>query len=292
MMARSEEKARKAIDGIRAASPTSSGILRFIRLDLSDLTTIQTTVDEFHRHEKTLHLLFNNAGVGYPEKGSKSKQGYELQLGVNCVGPFALTKLLTPTLVSTAKKSSPASVRVIWVSSSAAEAFSPNGFMESLPRIEEKSALDKYSITKLGNYLHAVEFAERHKADSVISVPLNPGALDSEFWRSQGRLVTCLLKATLLHPPRMGAYTNLFAALSPEVTLEKSGSYGEYSGFHPRRENHAVTNGESVAPWGTLWQVSKDMLEAARPVSRGGSGVAQRFWEWTDAQMGPLAKEG
>ena len=31
----------------------------------------------------------------------------------------------------------------------------------------------------------------------------------------------------ILYPAINGAYTELFAALSPEVTMEKSGSYGE-----------------------------------------------------------------
>ena len=113
MMARSEEKTKKAIDSIKTSEPSSSGDLIFIRLDLADLPSIKTSAEEFLRREQNLHVLFNNAGVGYPEKGSKTKQGYELQLGVNCVGTFALTKYLTPSLVATAKISPPNTVRVV-----------------------------------------------------------------------------------------------------------------------------------------------------------------------------------
>jgi retinol dehydrogenase 12 len=150
-----------------------------------------------------------------------------LQLGVNCIGPFGFTNLLAPTLVATAKESPRDSVRVVWVSSSATESISPKGYVEGLAKIDEQSALDQYNVSKLGNYLHATEFAARYKAEGVLFIPLNPGALDSDFWRSQGRLTTYLLQKTLLRPPIFGAYTNLFAAFSPEITLEKSGTYGK-----------------------------------------------------------------
>jgi retinol dehydrogenase-12 len=228
MMARSEEKTKTAIDSIKTAVPESLGELIFLPLDLSDLKNVKTSAEAFLRKEKKLHILFNNAGIGYPEKGSKTKQGYELQLGVNCIGTFALTEYLTPILVSTAKTSPRDTVRVVWVSSSAAEAITPAGFVENLPHIEEKASFDQYCVSKLGSYLYATEFAARHKADGVLSVPLNPGNLDSDFWRTQGALMTCVLQKTLLHPPVFGAYTALFAGFSPEVTLERSGSFGEY----------------------------------------------------------------
>lgn len=227
MMARSEEKAKKAIDDIKTAVPKSKGDLIFIRLDLANLPSIKVTADEFLRREQKLHLLFSSAGVAFPEKGSKTKQGYEVQLGVNCIGTFALTKLLTPTIVSTAKMSPPNTVRVIWVSSSAAEGTSPKGFMERLPDIEKKAATEKYFTSKLGNYFHATEFAARHKADGIISLPLNPGNLDSDLWRTQGPLMTFILRKLFLYPPIYGAYTMLFAGCSSQVTLDKSGCFGE-----------------------------------------------------------------
>jgi len=227
MMARSEDKTLAAMESIRADVPNSAGALHFIRLDLSDLASVKAAADAFLSREQKLHLLFNNAGVGYPEKGATTAQGHELQLGVNCIGPFALTKLLTPRLVAAARTSPKDSVRVVWVSSSAAEGVNPATFMESLAKIQTLGQLDQYSLSKLGNYLHAAEHAARYKAEGVLSVSLNPGALDSEFWRTQGSVTTWLLRRTLLYPPIYGAYTNLFAGFSPEVTADKSGSYSE-----------------------------------------------------------------
>ncbi|KAI1139780.1 NAD(P)-binding protein [Hypoxylon sp. FL0543] len=265
MMARSEEKTRRAIDDIKAAVPNSTGDLIYIRLDLADLPSIKTSAEEFLRRERKLDLLFNNAGVAYPEKGSTTKQGYELQLGVNCIGTFAFTKLLTPTLVSTAKTAQPNSVRVVWVSSSAAEGVNPKVFMDNVHKIEKKSSMDQYFTSKLGNYLQSAEFAARHKADGVVSVSLNPGNLDSDLWRTQGPIMTWFLRKTVLFPPIYGTYTCLFAGVSPQVTLEKSGSH--------------------IAPWGRFWNVSKAMVAATKTKSEGGTGVAREFWDWTDAQV-------
>lgn len=100
MMARSQEKTQVAIDSIKSAVPKSVGELVFLHLDLGNLSSVKASADDFLRRERKLHVLFNNAGVGYPGKGSKTKHGHELQLGVNCIGTFAFTKQLTPTLIS------------------------------------------------------------------------------------------------------------------------------------------------------------------------------------------------
>ncbi|KAK7959620.1 uncharacterized protein PG986_004474 [Apiospora aurea] len=271
MMARSREKTLKARKDIEAAVPKSGGELIFLPLDLSDLTQVKKSVIAFLAREHQLHILFNNAGVGYPEKGSKTKQGYEPQLGVNCISTFAFTKLLTPTLVSTAKASPANSVRVVWVTSSAAEATSPQGFVENLPKVDKMGAFEQYSISKLSNYFHATEFAARHRADGVLSLPLNPGNLDSEFWRTQGSLMTCILQKTHLYPPVFGAYTNLFAAFSPQVTLEKSGTL--------------TNSNKPAAPWGQFWNVAPEMLAGAKTKAEGGTNIAGDFWSWTEAQV-------
>jgi retinol dehydrogenase-12 len=83
--ARSEEKAIKAIEDIKRASPTSTETLVFLYLDLSDLNKVKQSAESFLAQEGTLHVLFNNAGVMVSPSvpPAKSAQGYELGLGVN-----------------------------------------------------------------------------------------------------------------------------------------------------------------------------------------------------------------
>jgi NAD(P)-dependent dehydrogenase (short-subunit alcohol dehydrogenase family) len=229
VVARSEAKANVAIADIKAAAPRSRGTLVFIKLDLADLSTIKASAEAFLKQESRLDVLFNNAGVMKPDPpGSTTAQGYELQLGVNNVGTFMFTKLLTPLLVTTARTEGPGTVRVVWVGSSAGELPMVPKFgvpMDNLDYHRDLWWMTKYGISKAGNYLQGSEYARRYKADGIISVTLNPGNLDSELWRNQPFVVGKILKWFFLHPAINGAYTELFAGLSPEVTLERSGAW-------------------------------------------------------------------
>jgi retinol dehydrogenase-12 len=268
--ARSEEKALQAIEDIKTAAPESTGQLHFLRLDLADLTTIKASANEFTSKEAKLDVLFNNAGVMCPAQGSKTAQGLELQLGVNNVGTFMFTELLTPTLVETARTAPANSVRVVWVSSSAADApvCPKNGVdMNNLDYHNDKGAMHKYMVSKAGNYLHCAEYARKHASDGIVSIALNPGNLDSDLWRTQGWVVSRFLKSFVLHPPIYGAYTELFAGLSPEVTIK-----------HP---------GDWVVPWGRFTNIRPTLSHAAKPVDEGGNGTGQEFWKWTEAQIKP-----
>lgn len=220
--ARSEDKAKDAIKSIQTEFPSSKGELVYLHLDLADLTTIKASADEFLSKETKLHVLFNNAGVMTPPQGSKTAQGYELQLGTNNIGHFFFTKLLTPTLVATAKSEPANTVRVIWVSSSAAEliSHSPGGVdMNNLDYHNDKSTNLKYGISKAGNFLQGTEFARRYGDEGVVSVALNPGNLGTDLGRHVGMLKMAVIKA-IVHPPIYGAYTELFAAFTPEITVE------------------------------------------------------------------------
>lgn len=168
----SSEKATSAINELKSGHPNSKGELVFLKLDLNDLSTIQASAQEFLDKETRLGVLWNNAGVMIPPQGSKTTQNYELQLGTNNIAPFLFTKLLVPILAQTAKNAPAGSVRVVWVSSSAAERFSPEGGvdMSNLDYKKDQSAWHKYGVSKAGNILQATEFAKRYKSTGIISI--------------------------------------------------------------------------------------------------------------------------
>lgn len=227
--ARSEEKANEAIAEIKKAAPESIGTLAFLHLDLSDLDNVKEAARNFVSQEGTLHVLFNNAGVAPGERPLRTAQGYELSLGVNCVGTFLFTKLLTPVLVATAKLEPVNTVRIVWLSSFALELFGQQDIGISLENLDyhlPKPAPERYGISKTGVWALAVEFATRHKSDGIISVPINPGNVSSGLARNQGIALKAVAKL-VGYPPVLGAYTELFAGLSPQVTMEKSGCWGE-----------------------------------------------------------------
>lgn len=248
--ARSEEKGTKAIDDIKHSDPQSSGALNFLHLDLSDLAKVKASAEEFLAKEKTLHVLFNNAGHMSTDTFTKTVQGYEMALGVNCVGTFLFTKMLTPTLVATAKKEPANTVRVVWLSSFGLELFAAKDRGVDLDNLDyhiPKPAPERYGISKAGDWALAVEFARRHREDGIISMPINPGNLTSELARDQGAAIKMVARL-VGYPPPMGAYTELYAGLSPEVTLEKSGQWSKCS-CNQRFDHIVLANTVSCSIW-------------------------------------------
>ncbi|KAM0263216.1 hypothetical protein ACHAQJ_001371 [Trichoderma viride] len=263
--ARSVEKADNAIADIKAAFPESNGELIFLYLDLNDLATVKKSAEDFLSKETRLDVLWNNAGVMIPPQGSKTKQGYEQQLGTNCVAPFLFTRLLTPLLVDTAKKTAPGSVRVIWVSSSAIRRSPPGGVdLKNMDYRADTGAWTKYGISKAGNYYHSTQFAKLHKDNGIISVSLNPGNLKTDLQRHVPRWQMPVMNM-LLYPPIYGAYTELFAGLSQDVTLEQSGAW--------------------IQPWGRFDAQRADLEKGSITKIEGGTGIAEEFWKWSEEQI-------
>lgn len=69
----------------------------------------------------------------------------------------------------------------------------------------------------------------------------------------------------LLHHPKFGAYTELYAGLSPDISTERNGSY--------------------VIPWGRIAVPRKDLVQVMKSKEEGGSGNAAAFWEWCEAEV-------
>lgn len=174
LASRTKAKVESAIAEIQAALPGSAGEMIYLPLDLEDLESVRSAAETFLKSERRLDMLWNNAGVMLPPVGSKSRQGYELQLGVNCLAALLFTRLLTPIMADTARKGVPGAVRVLWVSSSAAELFSPPNGGVDMSNLDfhqgVSSEIVKYAVSKAGMVLLSQEYAKRHMKDGIISV--------------------------------------------------------------------------------------------------------------------------
>lgn len=78
---RSEEKAHVAIESLKTNTGKTDADVKFLKLDLGNIKASKAAAEEFIKEEELLHLLFNNAGVMVPPKGSLTSDGYDLQWG-------------------------------------------------------------------------------------------------------------------------------------------------------------------------------------------------------------------
>lgn len=167
--ARSESKTRDTIEEVKSLLQNSTGELIHLPLDLADLGSIKQSAASFLSKESRLDVLWNNAGVMVPAQGSKTIQGYELQLGTNNLGHFLFTCLLESVLKDTAKVAPKDSVRVVWVSSSALW-ISPRPAIDftNMDYKKDEGPWIKYGRSKCGTVIYASEFARRHSGDGVL----------------------------------------------------------------------------------------------------------------------------
>ncbi|GAM89632.1 hypothetical protein ANO11243_076710 [Dothideomycetidae sp. 11243] len=256
LAARTRSKAEAAIEEIKRESPNAT--IQFIELDVSSFESINAAVKTFHSRSDRLDVLINNAGI-MNQPYSLTKDGLEIQMGTNHVGPALLTKLLMPTLLRTAESSD---VRVVNLSSSAFQ-FT---YFAGGPVLDTKSSkywptFVRYGSTKLANMLHARGLAERYPQITAASV--HPGVIDTGLFDASralfskipliGGLLIKMVNSTL-HPVDEGALNTLWAATAPKQEVRK----GYY--FVPVGSRHG----------GGFFS---------------GKGQADKLWSWTEREL-------
>ncbi|KAI4166120.1 MAG: hypothetical protein LQ342_000006 [Letrouitia transgressa] len=259
---RSEVNAESAISRIKAASTASSGELVFLSLALDDLATIKPAVEAFIALESRLDVLFNNAGLALPPRGSVSAQGHELQMATNCLGHYLLTQLLLSTLLRTAESTAPATVRVVWTSSISVDARASRGGINIASPTSDQQK--NYAYSKTGNWFLASSLATQVGSKGILSVTQNPGNLNTLIMRNAPWILG-LMVSPILYGAKMGAYTELWAGLSADLGIEDGGKY--------------------VVPWGRLHpRPRQDLLAALKAREDGGTGAAASFAEYCEKQ--------
>ncbi len=97
MAVRDQGKASDAAAGIRAR--TRDAELDLVPLDLGSLASVRAAADQVLARHDRIDILVNNAGVmAMPER--TTADGFEMQLGVNHLGHWALTAHLMPALLA------------------------------------------------------------------------------------------------------------------------------------------------------------------------------------------------
>lgn len=260
---RDRAKGDTALARIRAAVPAAD--VRFEELDLARLASIEAFAARIaERHDK-IELLINNAGVMVPPRREVTADGFELQLGTNHLGHFALTARLLPVLGKGA--------RVIALSSVAAQAGSID--LDDLNATRSYAAMRAYSQSKLACLMFAFELQRRSDAQGwgILSIASHPGVARTDLLhngpgrRSIHGLVRTLLPF-LFQPADRGALPTLYAASAPEAA--GGGYYGPdgMAGVRGYPAPAAVPpQALDQAMAARLWQASEELAGVRFPAS-------------------------
>jgi NAD(P)-dependent dehydrogenase (short-subunit alcohol dehydrogenase family) len=247
---RSREKGEAAVARVAAEQPR--GRVAFAALDLADLDSVRRFAVEFQESHDRLDLLLNNAGVMVPPE-SRTKQGFELQFGVNHLGHFALTGQLLDLLRAT-----PAA-RVVAVSSTAHKMGTVN-FDDLDFTTRGYDPWRAYGQSKLANLLFTFELQRRLEAEGadVIAVAAHPGWTGTDLQRHAWYVR--LMNVVVAMSPAQGALPTLRAATDPDV---RGGDYYGPHGFQEMR-GYPVRVGTTEAAKSTedaarLWKVSEEL---------------------------------
>ena len=140
-----------------------------------------------------IDVLINNAGV-VPTRQQFTRDGFEMQIGVNYLAPVLLTHLLLPLLQQRED------ARVIHVASVAhwLGRINTNTWRGRRPYL----VMDAYGQSKLANILFSDVLAQRLAAQGITSNALHPGGVDTPIFRHVPDLAMKLIRPTLTTPEK------------------------------------------------------------------------------------------
>ena len=232
---------------------TRNPAISVARLDLSDLRSVNAFVRAWGG---PLDILVNNAGIMAVPQREETPQGYELQLGTNFVGHFALTVWLHDALAA-AK-----GARVVSLSSSG-HLFSPVVFDDLHFRFIPYTPFGAYGQSKTANALLSVGITRRWRDDEIASNAVNPGAIATGLQRYTGGLKTPVERRKT---PEQGAATSVLLAASPLVS-GVTGRYFEDCKEAPQIKERPTDFSGGVAPYALndenaerLWDVALKLV--------------------------------
>lgn len=260
MTARTEEKFAAAEAEIRPMNRTAD--LRFVPLDLADLSSVRSAAAAIAADHPVVDVLMNNAGVMMTPQATTA-DGFELQLGTNHLGHFALTGLLLEPVLAADTG------RVVTVSSF----MHHQGRMDFGDLEQTRGGYDttaQYARSKLANLLFALELQRRFEAADVAarSVAAHPGYSATNLQRSGVQmsggglfhkvadLAMRVGNLVIAQPARQGALPQVYAAVGDVP----GGSYWGPDGWRETRGDvgpaHVNGRARSVEDARRLWEWS------------------------------------
>jgi NAD(P)-dependent dehydrogenase (short-subunit alcohol dehydrogenase family) len=232
-----------------AAAATVSGNVEVRALDLADLSSVRTFAESI---TDDVHLLINNGGV-MATPNRRTADGFELQLGTNHLGHFALTGLLLPRLRD----------RVVSVSSSVHWIGRIN--LNDLNWEHRRySRWPAYAQSKLANLQFIFELSRRLTAagSALRATAAHPGYASTNLQshtESVQDQVMAFGNRLIAQSAEMGALPTLYAAVAdvPSSTFAGPGGVtGQHGHPKPASCSRAAKNPATAK---ALWTRSEEM---------------------------------
>jgi len=193
-----------------------------VELDLCSFESIVNCVKELKERKTKIDILINNAGV-MASPYMKTKDGLELQVGTNYIGPFYFTNLLLDNDLMNTEEG-----RIVNLSSNAHNMGVDIDVDNLFLKEENYGRMKAYGHSKMATILFTFEmqkkFDEHHI--NMITTCVHPGAVKTDL----GRFTPISFLQKVLYPvfwlffktPMQGAQTSLYCALAPGI---KGGVY-------------------------------------------------------------------
>lgn len=267
MAVRTVGKGEQARDEILARHPHASLDVR--RVDLADLASVKDFADRLIADGTPLDLLVNNAGVMTPPSRRATSDGFELQMGSNFLGPFALTVRLLPLLLAAE------SPRVATMSSGTAN-YGTIDFADLQWQSRTYSPNRSYAQSKLADLILTRELARiaAERGWPLLSTAAHPGFTRTNLQTAgpgldggkPSRVSSLLYKVLPSQGVEQGTEPLLYAATSPDaVPAGYYGPGGRFGLVGPTATARTTRRARDASVNSRLWAEAERLTGVALP---------------------------
>lgn len=196
-----------------------------IKMDLSEQNSVKKATKEVLDSVAQIDALICNAAIAQTPKRKLTKEGWELQMGVNYFGHFTLQGVLFP-LIEKSKG------RIVSVGSMGYDMGIKTIKFDDLNWEKDYTANDAYSQSKLAQIMSMYELNNRLSASGksdVKAYACHPGSSRTSLISTNGnfmmKMIFGIMKLTpFTQPAENGAYPELMCATEPN--LDRNAFYG------------------------------------------------------------------
>ncbi|WP_431836329.1 oxidoreductase [Cellulomonas sp. Y8] len=263
MAVRSVARGERARDDVLAVHPRADVEVR--RLDLADQGSVRAFADRVLADGRPVDVLLNNGGVMMLPERHQTPDGYEMQLGTNFFGHFALTVRLLPALLAAEAP------RVVTMPSGNQ---APIDF-DDLNWERSYDPTAAYGRSKLADLLLSRQLARiaTERGWPLLSLGAHPGNASTAIFDNGTQLggrqplaLRIAWRITPQHSAEAGADPMLYAATAADV--EQAGYYGPRFGLVGRPARATVSRrGRDAAVAARLWAEAERLTGLSVPAS-------------------------